>query len=116
MFPNSLFYTVVFAPSKQENTLQILGFTKGTLIQRKPRLKGRILYFYKRETMWRPRRIFWEEQGKWKAYPPENTIQEIMAKAKYIFLTSDMSNKEKNGLTQFCIDFNIPIKLREENV
>ncbi|MHA1976314.1 MAG: DUF5814 domain-containing protein [Candidatus Hodarchaeales archaeon] len=63
--------------------------------------------------MWRPRRIFWEEQGKWKAYPPENTIQEIFTKAKYIFLTTDLSNREKKGLTQFCKDFNIPSKFSD---
>jgi helicase len=115
MSQSSLFFTVVFAPSKQENTLQILGFTKGRLNQRKPRFKGKILYFYKREKMWRPRRIFWEEQGKWKAYPPENTIQEIISVAKYIFLTTDLPNKEKDGLTQFCTDFNIPIKFTSRN-
>ncbi len=115
MSPNSFIYTIVFAPSKQENTLQILGFTRGRLIQRKPRFKGRIVYFYKREIMWRPHRIFWEEQGKWKAYPAKNTIQEIITTAKYIFLTTDLSNKEKDGLKQFCKDFSLPIKFSERN-
>jgi len=115
MSQSSTFFTVVFAPSKQENTLQILGFTKGRLNQRKPRQKGRILYFYKREKMWRPRRIFWEEQGKWKAYPPENTIQEIILTARYIFITADLPNKEKEGLIQFCRDFNLPMKFTTRN-
>ncbi len=110
MLSKSLFFTIVFAPSKQENTLQILGFTKGKLNRRKPRYKGRIHYYYKRQTLWRPRQILWEEQGKWKAYPPENTIQDILSKAKFVFLSNDLPETEKTGIKQFCKDFNLSIK------
>ena len=42
MQPISSIYSVVFTPLKQENTLQVFGFTKGRLTQRKPRLVGRM--------------------------------------------------------------------------
>lgn len=114
MLPISTIHSVVFTAFKQENTLQIFCFTKGMLIQRKPRLKARVEYFFKRNTMWRPRRIFWEEQGKWKAYPPKNTLQELLA-SKYVFFSTDLSQTEKNGIQQFCLDFNIQTNLTERD-
>ena len=63
--------------------------------------------------MWRPRRIFWEEHGKWKAYPPKNTIQQLLTSSKHILLSVDLSQEEINGINQFCLDFNIPIKTSE---
>ena len=100
-------YTIVFSPLKQEKTLLILGFTKGKLLQRKPRLKGRIEYYFKQEFMWRPRRLYWEEQGKWKAYPPKTTVQDMIQSSKFVFLDKELSTKEKSGIIQFCKDFNI---------
>ncbi|MHA1512631.1 MAG: hypothetical protein ACTSRJ_01025, partial [Candidatus Hodarchaeales archaeon] len=113
MLPISSIFTVVFIPLKQDNALQILGFTKGRLAQRKPRTKGRIEYYLKQHPMWRPRRIFWEEQGKWKAYPPKNTIQQLLTKAKHILLSTELSQDEITGIKQFCLDFNIPTKPSE---
>ena len=110
MLPISSIYTVVFIPIKQENTLQVLGFTKGRITQRKPRMKGRVEYYLKQHPMWRPRRIFWEEQGKWKAYPPKNTIQQLLTKSKYILLSNELSQEEINGIKQFTLDFNISTK------
>jgi helicase len=107
MLPISSIFTVVFFPLKQENALQLLGFSKGRLAQRKPRLKGRIEYYLKQHPIWRPRRIFWEEQGKWKAYPPKNTIQDLLTKSKNIILSVDLSQEEILGIKQFCLDFNI---------
>ncbi|MHA2347230.1 MAG: DUF5814 domain-containing protein [Candidatus Hodarchaeales archaeon] len=104
-------YTLVFSPLKQETTLQILGFTKGKLLQRKPRKKGRIEYYFKQEFMWRPRRLFWEEQGKWKAYPPKTTIQDLIQSSKFVFLDQELSTREKKGILQFCKDFNITAKI-----
>ncbi len=113
MLPISSIFTVVFIPLKQDNALQVLGFTKGRLAQRKPRLKGRIEYYLKQHPMWRPRRIFWEEQGKWKAFPPKNTIQQLLTRAKHILLSTDLSQDEITGIKQFCLDFNIPTKPSE---
>ena len=100
-------YTIVFSPLKQEKTLLILGFTKGKLLQRKPRVKGRIEYYFKQEFMWRPRRLYWEEQGKWKACPPKTTVQDMIQSSKFVFLDKELSTQEKSGIIQFCKDFNI---------
>ena len=100
MLPISSIFTIVFIPLKQENALQILGFTKGRMAQRKPRIKGRVEYHLRQNLMWRPRRIFWEEQGKWKAYPPKNTIQQLLIKSKHILLSSELLQEEIDGIVQ----------------
>ena len=115
MIPISTIHSIVFTPFRQENTLQILCFTKGMLIQRKPRFTGRVEYFFKRTDMWRPRRIFWEEQGKWKAYPPKNTLQELL-KVRYVFLSTNLAQNEKDGIRQFCKAFNINVNLEERTL
>ncbi|MHA1214470.1 MAG: DUF5814 domain-containing protein [Candidatus Hodarchaeales archaeon] len=61
--------------------------------------------------MWRPRRIFWEEQGKWKAYAPKNTVQDLLSKSKVVILADSLSTKEKNGIKQYCDDFGIKSKI-----
>ncbi|MFX0207977.1 MAG: hypothetical protein ACFFDT_18470, partial [Candidatus Hodarchaeota archaeon] len=63
-------HTVLFIPIKQKTAVQILCFSVGRLYQRKPTIRGKIEYYFKHGQMWRPRRIFWEEKGKWKPYPP----------------------------------------------
>ena len=110
MLPISSIFTIVFIPLKQDNTLQVLGFSKGRIAQRKPRLKGRVEYYLKKYPMWRPRRIYWEEQGKWKAYPPKNTIQQLLMKSKHILLSRELFQEEIDGINQFCLDFNISTK------
>ncbi len=109
-------YTSLFLPIKQVDTLQILCFSKGMLTQRKPTIRGKIDYYFKQELMWRPRRIFWEEHGKWKPYPPKNTIQEILTKSKHILLSQDLSSKEKKGIERFCDDFDIRTPLKERKL
>lgn len=108
-------YTTILLPIKQENTIQILCFSRGKIAQRKPFIRGKVEYYFKdsaHDLMWRPRRIFWEEKGKWKPYPPKNTIQEILIKSKYLLLSTNLSDKEKAGVKRFCKDFiiNTPIK------
>ena len=109
-------YTTLFLPIKQDNTLQILCFSKGVLAQRKPTIRGKIDYYFKQELMWRPRRIFWEEHGKWKPYPPKNTIQEILTKSKHILLGQNLSSKEKKGIKRFCNDFSITTPPKESKI
>ena len=113
MLSFQLVYTTLFLPIKQEETLQILCFSRGKLTQRKPTFRGKIEYYFKQELMWRPRRIFWEEKGKWKPFPPKNSIQEILLKSKHILLSKELSYKEKEGIKRFCKDFNITISPRE---
>ncbi len=109
-------YTTLFLPIKQDNTLQILCFSKGMLTQRKPTIRGKIDYYFKQELMWRPRQIFWEEHGKWKPYPPKNTIQEVLSKSKHILLSQNLSSKEKKGIERFCKDFSITTTLKESKL
>ena len=109
-------YTILFLPIKQEETLQILCFTRGKLSQRKPTIRGKIDYYFKQKLMWRPRRIFWEEHGKWKPYPPKNTIQEILIKSKHILLSNGLSYKEKEGIKRFCKDFNVNSSPKEREL
>jgi helicase len=66
--------------------------------------------------MWRPRRIFWEEHGKWKPYPPKNTIQEILIRSKHILLSNGLSFKEKEGIKRFCKDFNVKTSPKEREL
>jgi helicase len=63
--------------------------------------------------MWRPRRVFWEEQGKWKAYAPKNSVQDIMKKSKIILMSNALSTKEKKGIRRFCKDFDIFTPINE---
>lgn len=109
-------YTTLFLPTKQEETLQILCFSSGKLSQRKPTIRGKIDYHFKQKLMWRPRRIFWEEHGKWKPYPPKNTIQEILLKSKHILLSTGLSFKEKEGIKRFCKDFNVNSSPKEREL
>jgi helicase len=104
-------HTVIFLPVKQESVLQILCFSRGRFSQRKPTIRGKIEFYFKQELMWRPRRLFWEEQGKWKAYSPKNTIQEILSKSKKIILGETLSDSEKLGIRRFCKDFGINTKI-----
>lgn len=108
-------FTTLFLPTKQEDTLDILCFSRGKLTGRKATLRGKIEYHFKSELMWRPWRIFWEEQGKWKPYPPKKTIQEVLMKSKYILLSKKLSKKEKEGIKRFCEDFKIITSLVERD-
>ncbi|MFX1536548.1 MAG: DUF5814 domain-containing protein [Promethearchaeota archaeon] len=83
------------------------------MTQRKPTLRGKLEYHFKHKNFWRPWRIYWEEQGKWKPYPPKNTIQKVLTKSKRILLSDKLSQKEKEGLRSFCRDFNIRSPLEE---
>ncbi|UCE12927.1 MAG: DEAD/DEAH box helicase [Candidatus Heimdallarchaeota archaeon] len=107
-------YTTLLLPIKQENTLLLLCFSRGKLAQRKPFIRGKVEYYFKNanDFMWRPRRIFWEEKGKWKPSAPKNTIQKIFTKSRYLLLSTTLSNKETEGIKRFCKDFmiNTPIK------
>ncbi|MHA1972001.1 MAG: DUF5814 domain-containing protein [Candidatus Hodarchaeales archaeon] len=119
MIPPQMFQRVVsaiFVPLNQDDTLEILCFSRGKLIQRKPYLRGKIEYFFKQHLMWRPRRIFWEEQGKWKAYAPKNTIQDLLTKATIIILSDSLSEKEITGIKKYCEDFGIKTKVVVENL
>lgn len=109
-------HTVLFIPIKQINTVQILCFSTGRLNQRRPTKRGKIEYYFKHEQMWRPRRLFWEEKGKWKPYPPKNTIQEILQKANRLILDKNLLNKEKEGIKRFCKDFDISTTILEGNL
>ncbi|MFX0122811.1 MAG: DUF5814 domain-containing protein [Candidatus Hodarchaeota archaeon] len=114
MFSSHSIFTTLFIPSKQEETIHILCFSRGKLTQRKPTFRGKIDYHFKRKYMWRPWRIFWEEQGKWKPFPPKNTIQKVLTRSKRILLSDKLSNEEKEGIKTFCEDFNITTPI--ENV
>ncbi|MFX0085605.1 MAG: DUF5814 domain-containing protein [Candidatus Hodarchaeota archaeon] len=107
-------HTIIFLPIKQENVLQILCFSRGRFSQRKPTIRGKIEFYFKHELMWRPRRLFWEEQGKWKAYSPKNTVQEILSNSRNIVLGKDLSDTEKSGIKRFCKDFGIKTKIEEK--
>ncbi|MFX0150068.1 MAG: DUF5814 domain-containing protein [Candidatus Hodarchaeota archaeon] len=109
-------HTVLFIPIKQTNTVQILCFSIGRLYQRKPTVRGKVEYYFKHEQMWRPRRIFWEEKGRWKPFPPENTVQEILQKAKQIILDKNLLSNEKEGIKRFCKDFDISTTILEGNL
>ncbi|MFX1515296.1 MAG: DEAD/DEAH box helicase, partial [Promethearchaeota archaeon] len=106
-------YTTLFISSKQEESIQILCFSRGKLIQRKPTIRGKIEYHFKRKNFWRPWRIYWEEQGKWKPFPPENTIQKVMTKSKRVLLSKKLSQEEKEGIKSFCMDFGITTTIEE---
>ncbi len=108
--------TIIFLPVKQENILEILCFSRGKLSQRKPTIRGKIEYYFKQELMWRPRRLFWEEQGKWKPYPPKNTIQELLKRTKNIILGEVLSESEKKGIKRFCVDFSIMSNVVEKKL
>ncbi|MFX1504922.1 MAG: DUF5814 domain-containing protein [Promethearchaeota archaeon] len=99
--------------NKQEESIQILCFSRGKIAQRKPTIRGRIEYHFKQKDFWRPWRIFWEEQGKWKPYPPKNTIQEVLIKSKRILLSNELSQEEKEGIKSFCKDFSINTPIGE---
>ncbi|MFX0014253.1 MAG: DUF5814 domain-containing protein [Promethearchaeota archaeon] len=116
MFSLQSVYTTLFLSIKQKDTIQILCFSRGNLSQRKPMYRGRIEYRFKQKKFWRPWRIFWEEKGKWKPFPPKDTIQEILRKSKHILLSEELSYKEKEGLKGFCEDFNITIPLEEKKL
>ncbi len=105
--------STIILPFKQENTVQILCFSRGRLNKRKPIYKGRIEFLFKHDSLWRPRRILWEEQGKWKAYPPKNTIQEIFVQSSIIILDKNLTSREKEGIKNYCHDFAIKTKLIE---
>jgi helicase len=113
MISFSSVYTTLFISSKQEESIQILCFSRGKITQRKPTIRGKIEYHFKQKDFWRPWRIFWEEQGKWKPYPPKNTIQEVLIKSKRILLSIKLSQKEKEGIKSFCKDFSISTPLEE---
>ncbi len=113
MFSLHSVFTTLFIPSKQEESIQILCFSRGKLTQRKPAFRGKIDYHFKRKHMWRPWRIFWEEQGKWKPYPPKNTVQKVLAKSKHILLSEKLSYEEKQGIKGFCKDFNLTTPIEE---
>ena len=106
-------YTTIFIPSKQEESIQILCFSRGKISQRKPTFRGKIEYHFKKKDFWRPWRISWEEQGKWKPYPPKNTIQEVLTKSKRILLSNNLSQEEKEGIKKFCKDFSIATPIEE---
>ncbi len=109
-------YTTLFLPTKQEMTLYILCFSRGRMTQRKATFRGKIEYHFKQGNLWRPWRIFWEEQGKWKPYPPKKMIQEILTKSRYILLSKRLSPNEKEGIKGFCKDFNIKTSLEEREL
>lgn len=113
MFSLRSVFTTLFLPSRQEESIQILCFSRGKLTQRKPTFRGKIEYHFKRNHMWRPWRIFWEEQGKWKPFPPKDTIQKVLIKSKRILLSEKLSHEEKEGIKSFCIDFNITSPIEE---
>ena len=106
-------YTTLFISSKQEESLQILCFSRGKIIQRKPAIRGKIDYHFKRKDFWRPWRIYWEDQGKWKPFPPKNVIQMVLTKSNRILLSDKLSQKEKEGIKSFCKDFNITTPIEE---
>jgi len=108
--------SIIFLPIKQEMVLQILCFSRGKIHQRKPTIRGKIEYYFKQDKMWRPRRLFWEEHGKWNAYPPRNMIQEILTNSKHIYLGEALSDTEKNGIIHFCKDFDIKTKIQEKKL
>ncbi|NHJ02022.1 MAG: DEAD/DEAH box helicase [Candidatus Heimdallarchaeota archaeon] len=108
--------TVMILPLGQDHTIQLYGFSRGKISQRKPTIRGKIEYFLKHENLWRPRRLFWEEKGKWIAFPPKNTLQELFQKASNIILAMELPEEEKKGIQGFCQDFNISIPIYERNL